>query len=481
MQLTLLGAATALVSTQTPTPAPCGFAADASSPSAVVCSAAPQPSGLGHVVLGTRPPCCAPQCGGSCCLESFQVLYSAHIQAYDSYDFMPPPGGPHDPCWGAWGVHDSELEPYHWVHNMEHGGVVFLYNCQEGGCGDDVMALASLVEGLPARSAILSASSSMTTKFAAVSWGWRLSLDCLSIDAFQAFYNEHVGQGPEALVGVDPPGGCMTKPTPPPHGETLVPTHGGGDGHDHDHDHEHGPAPGMPASIGIPTLYPALPTPLAPTHQWAPLQPSGPTDSQQTPLPLGPAHSEDDTPADPSLYLPTPAPALSSAPSAVPSSAHVLTPTPIDPFPRGAEPVAIDDVTAWAIPLGIATCTCCLLFVFGGVLALAAFRAPRRASEAEEGLVDSSQPFCPLARMPTEDTRELRTTINVHAPAFVWLELEELGEDEGADLGIGVYTSEAWPSAQASGRAKSFMQPAQQPLDEYSLPRRQQRGMTYKH
>jgi hypothetical protein len=47
----------------------------------------------------------------------------------------------------------------------------------------------------------------MPTRFAVVSWGYRLESDCLDLDAFTAFYLAHVNQAPEDIPG-NPPAGC---------------------------------------------------------------------------------------------------------------------------------------------------------------------------------------------------------------------------------------------------------------------------------
>ena len=46
--------------------------------------------------------------------------------AEHAYEANPPASGPHYPVWTDWGVHDDVVERGLWVHNLEHGGVVFL-------------------------------------------------------------------------------------------------------------------------------------------------------------------------------------------------------------------------------------------------------------------------------------------------------------------------------------------------------------------
>jgi hypothetical protein len=43
------------------------------------------------------------------------------------YIHNPPVGGPHYWVWANWGIHEEIVPRGYWVHNLEHGAVVFLY------------------------------------------------------------------------------------------------------------------------------------------------------------------------------------------------------------------------------------------------------------------------------------------------------------------------------------------------------------------
>jgi hypothetical protein len=128
-----------------------------------------------------------------------------HVNGDLVYPDPPPTGGNHNPCWGTWGVHDEELADEHWVHNLEHGGVVFLYRCPDG-CPDEVSALSDAVQGRDR--ALLTPYSLLPTRFAVVSWGFRLLSDCFDLASFMGFYTAHVGHGPESLSD-PPPAQCL--------------------------------------------------------------------------------------------------------------------------------------------------------------------------------------------------------------------------------------------------------------------------------
>ena len=117
----------------------------------------------------------------------------------------PPAAGPHYRCWWDWGVWEEEVPVERWVHNMEHGGVVFLYNCPEG-CAEEV---AALVEAVGARDrVIVSPYANMEWRFAAVAWEHRTLTQCLDVDHMVRFYTDRVGKGPEDVASMAP-SGCM--------------------------------------------------------------------------------------------------------------------------------------------------------------------------------------------------------------------------------------------------------------------------------
>ncbi len=127
-----------------------------------------------------------------------------HVNGAIAYPDPPPAGGDHNPCWGAWGVHDQPLGAEHWVHNLEHGGVVFLYHC-EGGCDAEVQQLDTFVSAH--RLTVLTEYAALPARFGVVAWGYRLLTDALDLRAFTAFYEAHVDHAPESIDS-PPPAGC---------------------------------------------------------------------------------------------------------------------------------------------------------------------------------------------------------------------------------------------------------------------------------
>ena len=143
-------------------------------------------------------------CGG--CEEVIPVVSAMHTNQVVTYPDPPPTSGPHSPCWGRWGVHDEPLPPERWVHNLEHGAVVFLYNCPDG-CDQEVTAIKDL--NRHRYRTIITAYANLPTRFGVVSWGHRLLSECLDLDTFNKFYERNFDHAPES--NANPP-----NPTCPP-------------------------------------------------------------------------------------------------------------------------------------------------------------------------------------------------------------------------------------------------------------------------
>lgn len=130
------------------------------------------------------------------CEERLQVPEPIHVQTNIEYPDPPPVGGPHNPCWGTWGVHAEPLPDDNWVHNLEHGGVILLYNCTED-CSADIAELADFVGSH--RRTLLTEYDVLPHRYAAVAWGYRIQMDTLDIGVLDAFYALHFDEAPESI------------------------------------------------------------------------------------------------------------------------------------------------------------------------------------------------------------------------------------------------------------------------------------------
>jgi hypothetical protein len=135
------------------------------------------------------------------------------------YDSNPPTGGDHYGVWAAFQSYDFAVPDGFLVHALEHGAVVFWYNCPDG-CADEVAQAEAMINALPLdplcaglstpRRAVLVPSPSLDARWAASAWGFLQKADCFDANSLSSFYMEHFGQGPEALCG---PSGVTLTPT----------------------------------------------------------------------------------------------------------------------------------------------------------------------------------------------------------------------------------------------------------------------------
>ena len=127
-----------------------------------------------------------------------------------NYATNPPMSGPHYPKWARWRQTYAApvLRREYWVHNLEHGGVVFLYNCAPAGCPEVVAELEALQASLPRDPKCSEALNTRTiivadpnlpagVQVAAAAWGWGYTSTCLDTASLRSFYDARFGRGAE--------------------------------------------------------------------------------------------------------------------------------------------------------------------------------------------------------------------------------------------------------------------------------------------
>jgi hypothetical protein len=132
-----------------------------------------------------------------------------------TYATNPPSGGNHWPVWAAFKKYTEVVPREMYVHDLEHGAVVFSYNCPSG-CPDVVSALASVFDGMadplclsnpggPAARVVLTPDPDLATPIAASAWGATYTATCIDLPSLRAFANANYGKGREVLCanGVD--------------------------------------------------------------------------------------------------------------------------------------------------------------------------------------------------------------------------------------------------------------------------------------
>ena len=137
-------------------------------------------------------------------------LTQNHIAACTplSYPDNPPAGGDHYPVWAAFQSYSFPVPRGFLGHDLEHGAVVYAYNCPEG-CADDVATVEDMVNALPADPLCSSATPRRVVltpdpllgdiRWGLSAWGYTVRADCVDRERFRQFYLNHFGLGPEEL------------------------------------------------------------------------------------------------------------------------------------------------------------------------------------------------------------------------------------------------------------------------------------------
>jgi hypothetical protein len=119
-----------------------------------------------------------------------------------SYDVDPPASGDHRPMWACWGEYEY-LPPTRWLHNLEHGGITFLYHP----CADEsvIAELRAAARSVGADDAgpfrwIMTPYAGLPTAIAVVAWRWVYSANCVRPGEIGEFIRQHYRDGPEDVV-----------------------------------------------------------------------------------------------------------------------------------------------------------------------------------------------------------------------------------------------------------------------------------------
>jgi len=120
------------------------------------------------------------------------------------YAFNPPASGPHFETPAETGFYCEALSPGNWLHSLEHGNVVVLFDesASNGVCLESTLRWLLLVA--PPSPAfgnvklVVTPYSGLPHPVAVVAWNRQLFLQDADADAILNFYDTYVDQGPEA-------------------------------------------------------------------------------------------------------------------------------------------------------------------------------------------------------------------------------------------------------------------------------------------
>ncbi len=180
---------------------------------AAVACGSPGAGGTTGVTGDGGPPIDA---GGSCeaVVQQHPIEGFTHVPVCSAVSYLtkPPSSGNHYPIWAAYESYASAIPQGFWVHNLEHGAVVFSYNCP-GGCPSEIAAAQALIDALPSDPQcnvaagnprvrmVMTPDPTLDVRFAASAWGWTLRASCFDAKVFGDFVSAHYGQGREAVCG----------------------------------------------------------------------------------------------------------------------------------------------------------------------------------------------------------------------------------------------------------------------------------------
>lgn len=118
----------------------------------------------------------------------------------------PPSTGMHYGVWASYEKQYASLDRGYYVHNAEHGSIVFLYNCTD--CDDTIAALETVAKNmavdhsctLPIRARTLVVHDPLLPALiGAVAWDQSYSATCVDSDYLAQFAADHYNMGPEDL------------------------------------------------------------------------------------------------------------------------------------------------------------------------------------------------------------------------------------------------------------------------------------------
>ena len=148
------------------------------------------------------------QCDGSAHpISDSPIIYHQSISPATHIDFPtglcyqqnPPSSGPHRSMWGKWGEY-LYMPPQRYLHNLEHGGIVFLYHpCVNQDLIDSLRNVACSVpdDETGAFRYILTPYPNLQTNIAVISWGKTYLNNDFNSQSINEFINEFYRTAPE--------------------------------------------------------------------------------------------------------------------------------------------------------------------------------------------------------------------------------------------------------------------------------------------
>ncbi len=163
---------------------------------------------LPPLLLGASLLACGPSETDDCARYTFPLSPAPTSTIHDSCTSPacgdgqnPPTSGPHCGSTVSCRSHDTEQNRCEWIHNLEHGHAVFLYNCPEG-CPEVVATLEGLREEARlgangVKRAMVAPDPTIPNRVAAVLWRRSWLSDTADEEALRCFLRLQDQDAPE--------------------------------------------------------------------------------------------------------------------------------------------------------------------------------------------------------------------------------------------------------------------------------------------
>lgn len=137
------------------------------------------------------------------------TMAASHVPMGETvtYDQFPPNSGVHWPQWVNAGLYAETVRPELYIHNLEHGYQVVLFDCTTHECPENLRTeLQTWYQSLPKTAnfdyakVVVSPADRLPTLLVALGWGQQLNLTTLDIEALTAFYPVAGKIAPESVA-----------------------------------------------------------------------------------------------------------------------------------------------------------------------------------------------------------------------------------------------------------------------------------------
>lgn len=136
---------------------------------------------------------------GDNCIENER---ESHVPQGTTVEYRsnPPASGPHYSGAGIApiqpGFYADPIPPEVWVHNLEHGNIVILFDCP-GDCPQSLLLDLQSFFTMVQHQTVITRYPGLSTPIMAVAWDVQRSFDAFDAEALRAFHDRRVGQAPE--------------------------------------------------------------------------------------------------------------------------------------------------------------------------------------------------------------------------------------------------------------------------------------------